>query len=118
MAKTFPAVIVKGILESGKTTFIVDSLKNGDFGDIGVVDFKRAVFKRVRRPRAVFGVFNLDGNDPDLEITQRNLFHQRPPTFAFLALIINAAGCLSCSIFSLRPLVRLLNDSAASIYSP
>ena len=37
MAKTFPAVIVKGILESGKTTFIVDSLKNGDFGDIGRV---------------------------------------------------------------------------------
>ena len=37
MARTFPAVIVKGILESGKTTFIVDSLKNGDFGDIGRV---------------------------------------------------------------------------------
>ena len=35
MARTFPAVIVKGILESGKTTFIVDSLKNGDFGDVG-----------------------------------------------------------------------------------
>ncbi len=37
MARTFPAVIVKGILESGKTTFIVDSLKNGDFGDVGRV---------------------------------------------------------------------------------
>ena len=37
MARTFPAVIVKGILESGKTTFIVDSLKNRDFGDIGRV---------------------------------------------------------------------------------
>lgn len=37
MARTFPAVIVKGILESGKTTFIVDSLKNQDFGDIGRV---------------------------------------------------------------------------------
>ena len=37
MARTFPAVIINGILESGKTTFIVDSLKNGDFGDIGKV---------------------------------------------------------------------------------
>ena len=37
MARTFPAVEVKGILESGKTTFITDSLKNGDFGDIGRV---------------------------------------------------------------------------------
>lgn len=37
MARTFPAVEVKGILESGKTTFIIDSLKNGDFGDIGRV---------------------------------------------------------------------------------
>ena len=34
MAKTFPAVTVSGILESGKTTFINDSLKNGDFGDL------------------------------------------------------------------------------------
>lgn len=37
MARTFPAVIIKGILESGKTTFIIDSLKNGDFGDLGRV---------------------------------------------------------------------------------
>lgn len=37
MARTFPAVIIKGILESGKTSFIIDSLKNGDFGDIGKV---------------------------------------------------------------------------------
>lgn len=37
MARTFPAVLVKGILESGKTTFIIDSLVNGDFGDIGRV---------------------------------------------------------------------------------
>lgn len=37
MAKTFPAVTVSGILESGKTTFINDSLKNGDFGDLGRV---------------------------------------------------------------------------------
>lgn len=37
MARTFPAVLVRGILESGKTTFIVDSLLNGDFGDIGRV---------------------------------------------------------------------------------
>ena len=37
MARTFPAVIINGILESGKTTFIIDSLKNGDFGDIGKV---------------------------------------------------------------------------------
>ncbi len=35
MARTFPAVVVNGILESGKTTFIIDSLRNGDFGDIG-----------------------------------------------------------------------------------
>lgn len=37
MAKTFPAVTVSGILESGKTTFINESLKNGDFGDLGRV---------------------------------------------------------------------------------
>jgi len=37
MARTFPAVLIKGILESGKTKFIIDSLKNGDFGDIGKV---------------------------------------------------------------------------------
>lgn len=37
MSRTFPAVIINGILESGKTTFIIDSLKNGDFGDIGKV---------------------------------------------------------------------------------
>lgn len=37
MARTFPAVVVNGIIESGKTTFICDSLKNGDFGDIGKV---------------------------------------------------------------------------------
>lgn len=37
MARTFPAVLINGILESGKTTFICDSLKNGDFGDIGKV---------------------------------------------------------------------------------
>ncbi len=37
MARTFPAVVVNGILESGKTRFIVDSLRNGDFGDIGKV---------------------------------------------------------------------------------
>lgn len=30
-----PVVIIRGILESGKTTFITDSLINGDFGDIG-----------------------------------------------------------------------------------
>lgn len=37
MARTFPAVLIRGILESGKTTFINDSLKNGDFGDLGRV---------------------------------------------------------------------------------
>ena len=37
MARTFPVVIINGILESGKTTFIIDSLKNGDFGNIGKV---------------------------------------------------------------------------------
>ena len=37
MARTFPAVIINGILESGKTSFIIDALKNGDFGDIGKV---------------------------------------------------------------------------------
>ena len=37
MARTFPAVLVQGIIESGKTRFIIDSLKNGDFGDIGKV---------------------------------------------------------------------------------
>ncbi|MBO5713710.1 MAG: hypothetical protein J6R88_05910 [Clostridia bacterium] len=30
-----PVVIIRGILESGKTTFITDSLVNGDFGDVG-----------------------------------------------------------------------------------
>lgn len=30
-----PVVVIRGILESGKTTFITDSLINGDFGDIG-----------------------------------------------------------------------------------
>ena len=33
MAKTFPVVLINGILESGKTKFIIDSLKNGDFGN-------------------------------------------------------------------------------------
>ena len=37
MARTFPAVLFQGIIESGKTTFIIDALKNGDFGDIGKV---------------------------------------------------------------------------------
>ena len=37
MARTFPAVVVHGILESGKTKFIVDSLRNEDFGDLGKV---------------------------------------------------------------------------------
>lgn len=37
MAKNFPAVTVRGILESGKTTFIIKSLENGDFGDLGRV---------------------------------------------------------------------------------
>ena len=37
MARTFPAVVINGIIESGKTKFICDSLKNGDFGDIGKV---------------------------------------------------------------------------------
>ena len=37
MARTFPAVIINGILESGKSSFIIESLKNGDFGDIGKV---------------------------------------------------------------------------------
>lgn len=37
MARTFPAVLINGILESGKTRFIIESLKNGDFGDIGKV---------------------------------------------------------------------------------
>ena len=37
MARTFPAVIINGILESGKTSFIIDALKNGDFGNIGKV---------------------------------------------------------------------------------
>ena len=30
-----PTVIIRGILESGKTTFIEESLLNGDFGDVG-----------------------------------------------------------------------------------
>lgn len=30
-----PVVVIRGILESGKTRFIIDSLKNGDFGDLG-----------------------------------------------------------------------------------
>ena len=30
-----PVVVVRGILESGKTTFLTDSLINGDFGDVG-----------------------------------------------------------------------------------
>lgn len=37
MARTFPCVLIHGIIESGKTSFIVDSLKNGDFGDLGRV---------------------------------------------------------------------------------
>lgn len=37
MARTFPAVLIKGILESGKSQFIIDSLKNGDFGNVGKV---------------------------------------------------------------------------------
>ena len=37
MARNFPTVLVKGILESGKSKFIIDSLKNQDFGDIGKV---------------------------------------------------------------------------------
>ena len=30
-----PVVVIRGILESGKTKFIIDSLINGDFGDLG-----------------------------------------------------------------------------------
>ncbi len=30
-----PVVVIRGILESGKTSFIIDALKNGDFGDLG-----------------------------------------------------------------------------------
>ena len=30
-----PVVIIRGILESGKTQFIINSLKNNDFGDLG-----------------------------------------------------------------------------------
>ena len=30
-----PVVVIRGILESGKTTFLTDSLINGDFGDVG-----------------------------------------------------------------------------------
>lgn len=30
-----PTVVIRGILESGKTTFIEESLLNGDFGDLG-----------------------------------------------------------------------------------
>ena len=37
MARTFPVVIINGILESGKSSFIIQSLKNGDFGNIGRV---------------------------------------------------------------------------------
>ena len=36
MARTFPVVIINGILESGKTTFIIESLKNGDFGKMKI----------------------------------------------------------------------------------
>jgi len=30
-----PAVIIRGILEAGKTYFIIDAIRNGDFGDLG-----------------------------------------------------------------------------------
>lgn len=30
-----PVVAIRGILESGKTTFIIEALQNGDFGDLG-----------------------------------------------------------------------------------
>ena len=30
-----PVVVIRGILESGKTRFIVESLMNKDFGDLG-----------------------------------------------------------------------------------
>ena len=32
-----PVIIVRGVLESGKTFFIKDSLARGDFGDLGKV---------------------------------------------------------------------------------
>ena len=32
-----PVISVRGILESGKTYFIIDSLTRGDFGDLGKV---------------------------------------------------------------------------------
>ncbi len=37
MGTGIPAVIIRGILEGGKTTFIIDSIRNGDFGDLGRV---------------------------------------------------------------------------------
>lgn len=30
-----PVVIIRGILESGKTTFLIDAIKKGDFGNLG-----------------------------------------------------------------------------------
>lgn len=35
MGTGIPVVVIRGILESGKTSFIVDAIKNGDFGDLG-----------------------------------------------------------------------------------
>ena len=32
-----PVIIIKGILESGKSYFIKDSLIRGDFGDLGKI---------------------------------------------------------------------------------
>ena len=35
MESGIPVVYIRGLLESGKTTFLQDAIVNGDFGDVG-----------------------------------------------------------------------------------
>lgn len=35
MTSGIPVVYIRGLLEGGKTTFLIDAIKNGDFGDVG-----------------------------------------------------------------------------------
>ncbi len=58
-----PVVVIRGILEGGKTTFIINSLLNGDFGDVGKtliicqeegeVEYDNEVLKKVNATFAV-----------------------------------------------------------------
>ena len=70
-----PTVIIRGILESGKTTFIEESLLNGDFGDLGrtlilmqeegEVEFNESALKKCKASVKVMSKIS-DWNDKNI----------------------------------------------------